>query len=766
MKTSLVLAAVLYWSVIASGSVTAQQVIGNDPRFGPICNGPLGPGPCAAIQQYLLTNPQISTAPVRPFNLQVIGNDPRLGAICNGPLGPGPCSAIQQYLLELSKSAVPGPQTFGLPEASSLNPQRLAIECAQRAKLDVSAFVGCTGQRIILPQNLQALLDCAVSSSASQDFAACAAPHLGIRLSNEQRVAAQCAMKAHGNESDFLNCTASVNGGQSLTPNQQSVLDCSTNSNGDAAMFAACAARYLLGAQPRKEQMIAIQCAALSQGDDRAEASCAGANLFNLELNSEQRIAVQCVVSSGGMPYSATGCMAARLIARELVKCGTDGYGGKSGCFGDDNDTVGRNGWTARTVVQIAAGTNSVIRNPDQIWGGDNSFIKDRTQIFGGSNSFVRNPSEFWGGNNSVFNNPSQLLPPPPVELGSVGSKRLCVPWCSLPPDVKALQAVYYATNRTVTDVPELQASSFTSARSFQLKYGITIISIPKNHVIGNVDRPNFNYLRWSYNKETNEHDFRIASISTLTRGQPVDEFRSNSDSLLLFVHGYNVPFEDAVFKAAQIAYDANFDGSVLVFSWPSAGEFFKYDYDRESAQFSGGDLLSILRILTEEIGEKRIYIVAHSLGNQILVDALQQAARSKVHLNISEMVMAAPDVDKDVFMKKATEIQSVAKNITMYASSADKALLASDKKAWGARLGYIDAPGPNLITGVDTIDVTAVGDDMLGLNHSTFSGSRAVLDDIGRLIRSRVHLSPVDRTPTLQSVPDREHVKYWLYPR
>jgi hypothetical protein len=116
--------------------------------------------------------------------------------------------------------------------------------------------------------------------------------------------------------------------------------------------------------------------------------------------------------------------------------------------------------------------------------------------------------------------------------------------------------------------------------------------------------------------------------------------------------------------------------------------------------------------------------------------------------------------------MKKAAQIKSVAKNITMYASSADKALLASDKKAWGTRMGYIDSHGPNLSEGIETIDVTAVGDDMFGLNHSTFSGSRAVLDDLGHLIRSGIHLAPIDRTPTLQFMPDKEHVKYWLYPR
>jgi hypothetical protein len=31
----------------------AQQVMYNDPMAGPICSGPLGPGPCAAVMQYL-----------------------------------------------------------------------------------------------------------------------------------------------------------------------------------------------------------------------------------------------------------------------------------------------------------------------------------------------------------------------------------------------------------------------------------------------------------------------------------------------------------------------------------------------------------------------------------------------------------------------------------------------------------------------------------------------------------------------------------------
>jgi esterase/lipase superfamily enzyme len=333
------------------------------------------------------------------------------------------------------------------------------------------------------------------------------------------------------------------------------------------------------------------------------------------------------------------------------------------------------------------------------------------------------------------------------------------------PGTIKALQPVLFGTNRRIIESPELKLASITASRSYDMKYGFAIVSVPKSHVIGNVERPKSKFFGLLTAKETDEHDFRIQKLESLSRSQFVEGLNDDNDSILLFVHGYNVRFADAVFKAAQIAYDANFGGSVVVFSWPSAGEVLKYDYDRESALFSSGDLLGLLRIMTEEIRRKKIYVIVHSLGNQILVEALQQAALSKVSLNISELVMAAPDIDKDVFMSKAAQIKSVAGKITMYASSADRALLASDTKAWGSRMGYIDANGPNLVDGVETIDVSSLGDDMFGLNHSTFSGNRSVLDDLGRLITSGIH-PPGLRTPTLRFMPDKTNPKYWMYPQ
>jgi esterase/lipase superfamily enzyme len=337
----------------------------------------------------------------------------------------------------------------------------------------------------------------------------------------------------------------------------------------------------------------------------------------------------------------------------------------------------------------------------------------------------------------------------------------------ALSPDIKGLQPVYFATDRKPVSGAPLEAS-FGAERTTpnNLSYGSAIVSIPKSHSIGNVERPKFRYLKWSYEAETDADHFRIKAITPLDRAGFVSELEGGADSILLFIHGYNVSFADAVFKAAQIAFDANFPGTVLVFSWPSAGELLKYDYDHDSAEFAVPDLAKVYSLLANEIGKKNVYIVAHSMGNQALVSALELDALTKANLTISELVMAAPDVDKDVFGSKVNQIRTVANNITLYASAADKALLASSKKSFDTRLGFVGPSGPNIFPGVDVIDVTAVGDDMLGLDHSTFSSSRAVLDDLGHLIRSITHLAPDARTPTLKIMQDTAHEQYWLYPQ
>ncbi|MGO7153214.1 hypothetical protein AB9E18_10200 [Rhizobium leguminosarum] len=495
--------------------------IGDDPNVGPICMGPLGPGPCGAVRAYLARLAAPSPSVVGDFgDVTVAASDvPGVEAMCSGPTGQQPCSLLQQSVVDSGR-----PPSIGmLPNAQDLPLEDLAKQCAQRAGLDVVNFASCTGREMILTERQKEIVDCASTSDDKVAFGSCAAKSMGFSLNDRQQKLLDCAHENSADMDDFqscagtavlgsrasgtLKCYKDANGdgeafaacaggkllGDALTSDQkeaiacvarssdasdlalcavdqsglsddeQAVVKCAVQSegtasdfmgcagtdvvekyigrdasavlrcgvdSGDAEDFATCAATDILGRNATPEQKVALKCAAESGGDIEQMGVCAGANMLNmkLDLNPEQQIAVQCLVSSGGQPYAAAGCMATRLTARELTKCFTDGVGGR-GCFGDSNDLVGKNGWVAQRLKDLAGGPNSVINNPDQIWGGNNSFVRNPGQIWGGDNSFVRNPGQIWGGPNSVFNNPGQLAPQP-IQIGKIGNTRICLPWC------------------------------------------------------------------------------------------------------------------------------------------------------------------------------------------------------------------------------------------------------------------------------------------------------------------------------------------------
>jgi esterase/lipase superfamily enzyme len=329
----------------------------------------------------------------------------------------------------------------------------------------------------------------------------------------------------------------------------------------------------------------------------------------------------------------------------------------------------------------------------------------------------------------------------------------------------KDLQEVMFTTTRLVLDNEDFSEHAITDVRSESQTFGRAWVSIPGRHKIGNVERPSFNWRDLTVEEESARQHFLLLDLSRMTDDEFFRDLGSSShDSVLLFVHGYNTSFKEAVFKTAQMAFDANFYGKVIAYSWPSKALVAGYDYDRESAIASARPLLMLVHQI--RISKKNLYIVAHSLGSQIVIDALQMASLSGDDLNLHEVVFAAPDVDRDVFSSRADLIKKVAGGITLYASSADKALQVSRTKAGGvARAGDMAEAAPLLIDGIDLIDVTVLGEDMFALNHGIFASNRSVLDDLGRIVTSRTR-PPHVRTPTLQRMPDRLSTKYWMYPR
>lgn len=207
---------------------------------------------------------------------------------------------------------------------------------------------------------------------------------------------------------------------------------------------------------------------------------------------------------------------------------------------------------------------------------------------------------------------------------------------------------------------------------------------------------------------------------------------------VLLFVHGYNTRFEEAVYRFAQIVHDSGADVTPVLFTWPSRGRLLQYGYDHESASYSRDALESVLQALQRDRDVGEISILAHSMGNWVTLEALRQMAirNGQIGSKIENVMLAAPDVDFDVFRRQIAEIGIRPSVFTLFASRDDDALAAS-RRFWGnTRLGAVNPNAPPYREVLDrdrvrAIDLTNVASsDPLG--HSTFASSPEVVRSIG----------------------------------
>ena len=226
------------------------------------------------------------------------------------------------------------------------------------------------------------------------------------------------------------------------------------------------------------------------------------------------------------------------------------------------------------------------------------------------------------------------------------------------------LIGVLYSSNREFEDleVGKIDRGAITSRRSPKSVYGSAVVRVPEAHSIGSIERPTdltiFGFTVWRTDEDEKKH-FTIKSVEGLSREDFVSTMENSGlHGAMVFVHGFNTTFDDAIFRTAQIAYDAHFPGVPIAFCWPSKGELIDYDYDRESALFSRDAFLELLHLICVDAGINKLYVIAHSMGNQIVVDALAHAQDAGLNLKLSELIMAAPDVDFDVFKSLITKTQ------------------------------------------------------------------------------------------------------------
>jgi esterase/lipase superfamily enzyme len=210
----------------------------------------------------------------------------------------------------------------------------------------------------------------------------------------------------------------------------------------------------------------------------------------------------------------------------------------------------------------------------------------------------------------------------------------------------------------------------------------------------------------------------------------------TQSRSVLVFVHGYNVSFEDALVRVAQLTADLDFDGVPVLFTWPSQGSLSGYVRDQQNARNSGYHFARFLRDVVPGLEADRVSVVGHSMGSEVVARGIVRLAGDTVAPVLAQLVLAAPDLDVRLFRREVLPlVPARAKRLTLYASDDDEALRASAvlNGVWRLGLG-----GDSLVVQpeFDTIDASRVKGD--ALQHTLF-GNPSLIADLQALLAGDV---------------------------
>jgi esterase/lipase superfamily enzyme len=295
------------------------------------------------------------------------------------------------------------------------------------------------------------------------------------------------------------------------------------------------------------------------------------------------------------------------------------------------------------------------------------------------------------------------------------------------------------------------------------LEFGSCEVSIPKSHQIGHLEAPSI--LRLEMHEDPAKHII-LQKVEVQSRDQFLKGLQrcladSPNQEAFVFIHGYNVTFEEAARRTAQLAYDLNFHGAPILYSWPARGEVLEYFSDETNADWTVADLKQFLSVLATQSGAKTMHLIAHSMGNRCLTQALHDLVQETPNQPVAfkECILVAADVDADTFRTRLFPVLvNGVKRVTLYASSNDRALLMSKQINGGYPRAGESGEGIVILPKLDTIDVSLVDTSLVG--HSYYGDNTSFLSDLFYLLEKGL---PPDQRNRLRSEV-LEGSKYWIF--
>lgn len=301
----------------------------------------------------------------------------------------------------------------------------------------------------------------------------------------------------------------------------------------------------------------------------------------------------------------------------------------------------------------------------------------------------------------------------------------------------------WYAGSVTLDHIRRAEHSGpvfSTDRNAGGLQLGVCQVSIPGTHHPGELEGPHLS--RGEILDDASKH-----VVLQLTQRLDDADFHSRlrdkvsaspQQDLFVFIHGFNVTFENATRRTAQMAHDMHFEGAPIVYSWPAHDwSLLTYPADENNITWTVPHLKQFLLDVAAQSQAKNIHLIAHSMGNRALTSTLKELALEfKQDSRIfNQVILAAPDVDAEEFRDTiAPRIAQTAERVTLYASSRDGALKLSQLAHHYPRAGD-SGPGLVVVPGVETIDVSAVDHSPFG--HLYYGQSDVILQDLAVLLGS-----------------------------
>ena len=228
---------------------------------------------------------------------------------------------------------------------------------------------------------------------------------------------------------------------------------------------------------------------------------------------------------------------------------------------------------------------------------------------------------------------------------------------------------------------------------------------------------------------------------------------------VIVFVHGYNVSFDEAVRTAAILSTEVQFSNIPIVYSWPSAGTFAGYWHDEEEVKASEVQFTDFLKNLLSQ-SPIEVVIICHSMGSRLVEAALYNLGNKALAFpKLRHVVFAASDLYTRDLSAHWPAMRPEGVGFTFYCSNHDLALRLSHIVHDDPRAGDV-FPTVYAPSGADTIDASSVDSILRGLGHSYIIDSPTIGTDMGQWVDTNA--SPQARGLIKSTNPGP---KYYIFP-